>query len=106
MKKGSCQLRGQIFILHPSIRRGQKCKTLHLGSSNPSMVYEMNTIKLADTSTGKDLGVFIGQDLKFHVNVTKAANNASRLLGPIRATFIFLDKTTVYPRRFKTMVRS
>ena len=39
--------------------------------------------------------IFIDQDLKFHVHVTKAANKASRLLGPIRATFTCLDKTTV-----------
>ena len=81
-----------------------KCKTLHLGSSNPRMIYEMNTVKLADTSSERDLGVFIDQDLKFHVHVTKAANKASRLLGLIRATFTCLDKTTV-PRLFKTMVR-
>ena len=55
------------------------------------MVYEMNTIMLADTSSEKDLGVM-------------SANKASRLLGLIRATFKCLDKTTV-PRLFKTMVR-
>ena len=57
-----------------------KCKTLHLGSSNLRMAYSMNTNTLGVTRNEKDLGVFI----EFQAHVTKAVNKASRMLGQIR----------------------
>lgn len=81
-----------------------KCKTLHLGSCNKRLEYKMNTTKLEDTKSEKDLGVYVDEDLKFHDHVTKTVNKASRMLGLIRATFTCLDKNTV-PRLFTTMVR-
>ncbi len=81
-----------------------KCKSLHLGRSNQRLEYRMETETLGDTKIEKDLGVFIDEELKFHVHVSKAVNKASRLLGLIRATFTCLDTTTM-PRLFTTIVR-
>ena len=81
-----------------------KCKSLHLGSSNQRLNYQMNSQLLEDTRNEKDLGVYIDDELKFHDHVSKAVAKASRLLGLIRATFTCLDKVTM-PRLFTTMVR-
>ena len=81
-----------------------KCKVLHRGSSNKGLDYQMGTTTLETTTVEKDLGVCIDRDLKFHHHRAKAVNNASRILGLVRATFTCLDETTV-PRLFTTMVR-
>ena len=52
----------------------------------------------------KDLGVYIDEQLKFHVHVAKAVGTASRMLELVRHTFICLDRITG-PLLFKTMVR-
>ena len=57
-----------------------------------------------ETITGKDLSVTIDRDLNFHMHVSKAVNKASIMLGLVRATFIWLDETTL-PRLFTTLVR-
>jgi hypothetical protein len=55
----------------------------------------METGTLGDTRIEKDLDVFIDEELKFHVHVSKAVEKASRLLGLIRATFTCLDIVTM-----------
>jgi len=63
----------------------------------------MNSQILEDTRNERNLGVYIGGELKFHDNVYKAVAKASRMLGLIRATFTCLDNVTM-PRLFTTMV--
>jgi len=77
---------------------------IHLGSSNQILKYQMETGTLGDTRIEKDLDVFIDEELKFHVHVSKAVEKASRLLGLIRATFTCLDIVTM-PWLFTTMVQ-
>ena len=57
-----------------------KCKSLHLGSSNQRLTYQMNSPILEDTRNERDLGVYIDKELKFHDHVSKAVAKASRLL--------------------------
>jgi len=49
-----------------------KCKSLHLGSSNQRLKYQMETEILGNTSIEEDLDVFIDEELKFHAHVSKA----------------------------------
>jgi len=66
--------------------------------------YQIETEILGGTRIKNDLAVFIDEELKFHAHVSKAVEEASRLLGLIRATFTFLGTVTL-PRLFPTMVR-
>jgi len=81
-----------------------KCKVFHLTNSNHIHIYEMNGAALDITHAEKDLGLTVDEDLKFHKNVVKVVNKASRMLGLIRKTFSLLEQTTV-PRLFTTMIR-
>jgi len=52
-----------------------KCKSLHLGSSNQRLIslkYQRETEILGDTRIEKDLSVFVDEELKFQVYVSKA----------------------------------
>jgi len=42
-----------------------------------------------------DFGVFVDEEPKFHAHVSKIVENASRLLGLIRANFRCLDTVTI-----------
>ena len=46
-----------------------KCKTLHLGTTNPGWEYCINDTTLETTSDEKDLGVTIDSDLKFQAHM-------------------------------------
>ena len=81
-----------------------KCKVLHLGHSNEKAGYKMRSVELQSTPVEKDLGVFVGDSLKFRDHVSYAVNKASRLLRLIRMTFFCIDEDTL-PRLFTTLVR-
>ena len=81
-----------------------KCKVLHLGTNNPRLEYQMNSVTLMTDTAEKDLGVTIDNKLKFHRHISNAVNIASRMLGLVKATFTCLDEITV-PRLFTAMVR-
>jgi len=80
-----------------------KCNVLHLHSTNLCHEYSKRTTSLEAITEEKDLGVTIDRDLNFHMYVSKAVSRVTRMLGVVRATFIYIDKTTV-PRLFSTMV--
>jgi hypothetical protein len=72
-----------------------KCKIMHLGLRNSKPTYTMkqnNSINvsrsnLAETSSERDLGVIISNDLKWKQQVTTACGRANRILGQIRNSF-------------------
>jgi len=80
-----------------------KCKSLHLGSSNQRLTYQMNSQLLEESRNERDLGVYIEEELKFHGYASKTVAKASHLLGLIRATFTCLDNVTM-PRHFTVIV--
>ena len=49
-----------------------KCKSLHLGRNNRHYTYEINGQQLKHLNEGKDLGVLIDDDLKFHKQTAAA----------------------------------
>ena len=81
-----------------------KCKVLNLGTDNPRLEYQMNSVTLMTDTAEKDLGVTIDNELKFHRHISNAVNKVSRMLGLVKATFTCLDEITV-PRLFTAMVR-
>ena len=64
----------------------------------------MNGVILITDTSGKDLGITIDRELKFHSHIANAVNKASRMLGLVKATFTCLDEVMV-PRLFSAMVR-
>ena len=65
----------------------EKCKVLHIGSSNDRVQYEMNGQKLKEVNKEKDLGVTISNDLKPSKHCSEVVKTANRLVGFIGRTF-------------------
>jgi hypothetical protein len=87
----------------------EKCKVLHLGSSNTHNSYSMtkpdnNTHEIESIQEEKDLGVLIDSKLSFSNHVQQITNKAHRMLGLIRHTFKELD-TTSFLHLYKSLVR-
>ena len=58
-----------------------KCKLMHLGSTNQGLRYQMAEVELAAVRKERDLGVFIDDALKFHERTAAAVSRANRILG-------------------------
>ncbi|KAK4305770.1 hypothetical protein Pmani_022358 [Petrolisthes manimaculis] len=74
----------------------EKCKVMHVGRNNPGYSYRLGTTELVTTQEEKDLGIFITNNLKPTLQVSKAAAKANSmsmvvLVGLIRKTFICMD---------------
>ena len=82
----------------------EKCKELHVGSTNPCRKHKMLNRDLKDVDEEKDLGVLVDSALKFHKQTTAAVKIANSRLGLIRKSFPSLDERT-FPLLFKSLVR-
>ena len=93
-------------LAHRGLGRLTSANTIlmHRGHSNKKAGYKMRSVKLQSTPVEKDLGVFVGDSLKFRDHVSYAVNKASRLLRLIRMTFFCIDEDTL-PRLLTTLVR-
>ena len=87
----------------------KKCKVMHLGRSNPSYTYCMGgyapggTI-LEEVTQEKDLGVIVSNNLKPSLQCAKAVKKANSVLGQMRRSFYYRDKS-VWVKMYKTFVR-
>ena len=78
-----------------------KCKVIHFGNKNVQHNYTMKThnseerVTLATTSSEKDLGVEVDNELKFSQHIEKQVGKANRILGQIRRSFQYLDANTM-----------
>ena len=63
----------------------KKCKSLHMGKSNPKTVYYMKEgdqkIPPEQVSEEKDLGVTFCDTLKFDKHILNCVNKANKILG-------------------------
>ena len=66
--------------------------------------YNLNGVDLKYTTQEKDLGVIIDDRLKFDIHIAAKAKTANNIMGVIRRTFSYLDKT-IFTRLFKALVR-
>ena len=64
-----------------------KCKVMHIGSSNPRYEYQLNNTTLEVTMEEKDLGIYVTPDWKSTTHVAKAAAKANSMVGWIDKTF-------------------
>ena len=81
-----------------------KCKTMHIGKSNPKHTYHMNGHQLQSTDLEKDLGVHVDTDLSFNSHITKTVSKARSISGLLIRTLTYKSKTIMVPL-FKALVR-
>ena len=82
----------------------EKCKVMHIGSTNPKHEYYMNGHRLETSTCEKDLGVQIDHKFNFHVHTAAAIKKASQVLGLIKRTYITRDADTI-TTLYKSLVR-
>lgn len=82
----------------------EKCKIMHIGNTNPRYEYFMEGTKLTVTSSEKDVGVVICENLKPAKQVQKAAGTAAAVLRQISRNFHFRDRH-IFMRLYKQYVR-
>ena len=82
----------------------EKCKVLHVGRRNSKYVYKMGDAILSEVKEEKDLGVWIGNDLKPASQCERAAKAANSILGLITRCFHYRTKDILVPL-YKTFVR-
>ena len=68
-----------------------KCKVLHIGSSNSKFDYEIESRPLIKSNHEKDLGIYIQSNLKWDLQVRNCTSKANRTLGLIRRSFKYLN---------------
>ena len=70
---------------------------MHIGKNNPKATYTMSdhssktNIKITETTSEKDLDIFISNDLKPSHQVSKAAANANFILSSLKNAFTLRD---------------
>ena len=72
----------------------EKCHIMHFGKSNPKFKYNMKGIELKESTSERDIGVIITNDLKSTEQVKIAASKANKMLGLLLNTFNYLDLET------------
>ena len=85
-----------------------KCKTLHIGRTNPCHNYYTDSQKLTTltvTTSEKDLGVMFDQHLSFDLHIHECVNRANRMMGIIFRSFVTLNKQ-IFLSLYKSLVRS
>ena len=89
-----------LLHFHP-----QKCKVLDIGNRvREQNEYYMGEHKLDHITEEKDLGVIIDNKLKFDSHINNKIDKANNILGAIRRSFSYLDKTILL-RLFTSLVR-
>ena len=81
-----------------------KCKVMHIGSSNPRYPYTLNGQVMQEVSVERDLGVYIDSSLQPSKQCVEAAKRGNRILGMIKRNFSFL-KQDIVVRLYKQLVR-
>ena len=86
-----------------------KCKVLHLGKNNPHYDYYIgdadNKIKITETLSEKDLGVYIDPLLTFESHIFEAVKKARKLSNLIMRTITLKNSEIMLPL-YKTLIRS
>ena len=77
---------------------------MHIGRHNPNHKYQIGGVEMTETREEKDLGVWIGSDLKPVAQCERAAKAANAALGLITRCFHYRTKSVLLPL-YKTFVR-
>lgn len=72
-----------------------KCHVLHVGNANPKEEYFLLGAPVIPTSSEKDLGVLVTEDLKFSKQCIAAEKRAQKILGYVKRVFRHRTASTV-----------
>ena len=81
-----------------------KCHILHYGKKNQTFLYHLNGKLLNCNNVEKDLGVYIGNDLKATHHTSKCILKANSILGMIKRTFTKITES-IFLKVYKVYVR-
>ena len=82
-----------------------KCKAMRIGKQDKDpFIYRLENSNLEYIEEEVDLGVTIDSKLNFEAHIISKVNKANKIMGIIRRTFTFLDRT-IFTRLFKALVR-
>ena len=86
-----------------------KCKAVIFGNQKYDFTYQMintdgETKNLPCESGEKDLGIQFQSNLKFDQHITTIVNKANQLLGLIKRSFCYMDKT-LFLKLYKSLIR-
>ena len=81
-----------------------KCQVLHLGKSNATFEYSVESHCIEETSIIKDLGVWIENKLKFSKHIALIASSANRLIELFKRTFLYITPN-ILKLFYKTFIR-
>ena len=82
----------------------QKCSVLHLGRSNQHWDYTIGHVKLKHSTSERDLGIQIDNQLKFHEHTSNVIRKCKWLMAVIKRSFCCLDKKIVL-KLYKALIR-
>ena len=86
-----------------------KCKAVHYGYTQFDFNYQMkdSTVEAKDLpydTEEKDLGIKFHSSLKFDSHISTVVNKANQIIGLIKRSFYFMDKS-LFLKLYKTLVR-
>ena len=85
----------------------KKCKSLHMGKSNPKTVYYMiegdQKIPLEQVTEEKDLGVTFCDTLKFDKHILNCVNKANKILGIVKRSFTYMNRD-MFIQLYKSLI--
>ena len=85
-----------------------KCNVLHSGEKNTDCDYFMSIgevdYKINNGQLVKDLGVTFDPKLNFNHHIYEITHKATKILGILKRTFIFLNKKP-FPLLYKSLIR-
>ncbi len=82
----------------------EKCKTMHIGTNNPEIIYNISGEQLNSVSKERDLGVVVESTLKVGEQCSVAASRANRVLGVIKRNIKHKSKEVLI-NLYKQLVR-
>ena len=81
-----------------------KCGVMHLGKNNPHYCYTLNNTALSQTTSEKDLGVFVDPLLNFEEHMNTKVKQARKMSGLISRAISYKSKDIMVPL-YKSLVR-
>lgn len=69
-----------------------KCSVIHMGPKNPKNKYYLNDQELKVSSSEKDVGIIVQEDLKFNEHYQKISKKCNQIMGQIWRSFKHKDQ--------------